>query len=749
MKPADPKVSIIIPVYNGSNYLKDAIDSALAQTYKNIEIIVVNDGSNDKGATEKIAKSYGDKITYYKKENGGVATALNLGIKKMTGEYFSWLSHDDMYKPDRTEKMIRRLSIENDTDKLAIASSFTYFTAISEFSPPRLSDCDPVHPLSYLFLGYINGCSILVPKAIIQNTGLFNEQLPTTQDFDYWFRMLRKNKLIYLDEELTLSRSHEEQGSKAELSVHVKECDELWLSIAQTLSSAEKIKIFGSEFKFYNNLFKFLKENTLYNKAILYMKESAFKIIQENYYSNAYKPEFIDDWSLSLDKSKKTIFFPIFGSFSDRGGLNKLVSMAANRLSEHYNVIIAAFTGMTGGYELNNKITYIHVSTGFSGIDSFEDIVGLFDVSVTIVSHNCSIRGLELIKRVEAQNRAVVAWNHEDYFLPYTDPKFSSIWAIRNGIFSKVDAVMWLTNASGVAYSLSANNGLVIPNFLHFESANNATNDESIHNNIIAIARFDDPRKRISLLLKTYENILSQKKGITLTILGVVDLEMPYSETETIGHALARINTTGDNIKLVGFVNDIERYYANSDIHILPSYGEGFGLTILESAYYGVPTAVFDNSGFDDIINDGKSGIVVPEADVDMLAQRIVRLYDNKTRLLRMKRASREILEKFDENKIIKQWKDLIDKIIYNKTINFPRYKLDEQALRKMLYGFQNSLAKFPDNFDYARFVRLGDERDDLFRENSKLNSELSNVYNSKRWAYISKIAAIKGKLLK
>ena len=83
----NPKVSIIIPVYNGSNYLKEAIDSALEQTYKNIEIIVVNDGSRDNGATEKIVKSYGDRIRYYKKDNGGVSTALNLGIEKMTGEY--------------------------------------------------------------------------------------------------------------------------------------------------------------------------------------------------------------------------------------------------------------------------------------------------------------------------------------------------------------------------------------------------------------------------------------------------------------------------------------------------------------------------------------------------------------------------------------------------------------------------------------------------------------------------------------
>ena len=65
-----PLVSIIIPVYNGSNFLRQAIESALNQTYSNIEIIVVNDGSNDLGKTEEIALSYGSRIKYYKKENG-------------------------------------------------------------------------------------------------------------------------------------------------------------------------------------------------------------------------------------------------------------------------------------------------------------------------------------------------------------------------------------------------------------------------------------------------------------------------------------------------------------------------------------------------------------------------------------------------------------------------------------------------------------------------------------------------------
>ena len=78
-----PLVSIVIPVYNGADYLGEAIDSALKQSYSNCEILVVNDGSTDDGRTEQVALSYGDKIRYFSKENGKVSTALNLGIKEI------------------------------------------------------------------------------------------------------------------------------------------------------------------------------------------------------------------------------------------------------------------------------------------------------------------------------------------------------------------------------------------------------------------------------------------------------------------------------------------------------------------------------------------------------------------------------------------------------------------------------------------------------------------------------------------
>ena len=106
------KVSVIIPVYNGSNFLESAIESVINQTYNNIEIIVVNDGSNDNGKTKKIAEKYLGKIRYFEKPNGGVATALNLGLRLMTGDFFAWLSHDDFYHPDKIQKSVDAINKE-------------------------------------------------------------------------------------------------------------------------------------------------------------------------------------------------------------------------------------------------------------------------------------------------------------------------------------------------------------------------------------------------------------------------------------------------------------------------------------------------------------------------------------------------------------------------------------------------------------------------------------------------------------
>jgi len=183
-----PKVSIVIPVYNGTNYMREAIDSALAQTYPNIEVIVVNDGSTDNGATESVALEYGDKIKYFCKENGGVSSALNYGINQMTGEYFSWLSHDDVYSPDKIQHQIESLATAEEPDAVALCAH--YFIdgdskRLSKHAPQRFEN--GLHFWNEVLFemlknGAFSGCALLLPRKVFDKLGGFNEELRFSQD---------------------------------------------------------------------------------------------------------------------------------------------------------------------------------------------------------------------------------------------------------------------------------------------------------------------------------------------------------------------------------------------------------------------------------------------------------------------------------------------------------------------------------------------------------------------------------------
>ncbi|MBP3571389.1 MAG: glycosyltransferase [Clostridia bacterium] len=241
-----PKISIVIPAYNASNYLAQAIDSALAQTYPNVEIIVVNDGSRDNGATRQVALAYGDKIRYFEKENGGSSSALNMGIANMTGEWFSWLSHDDLYEPNKLETQVRYLNdLETDTRPVWENVLFSGSKLI-DGEGKLIRDYDSrkgeelrrtllafphnghliAEPTVYLF----HGCSCLVHRNVFEAVGTFDEKLRLLNDLDLWFRIYAAGYAIqYIPEALVKGRVHGAQVSKSiGYSYHNPEQDMFW-----------------------------------------------------------------------------------------------------------------------------------------------------------------------------------------------------------------------------------------------------------------------------------------------------------------------------------------------------------------------------------------------------------------------------------------------------------------------------------------------------------------------------------------
>ena len=259
---ADPKVSIVIPVYNGTNYMRAAIDSALAQTWPNTEVIVVNDGSRDEGATDAVARSYGDRIRYVAKPNGGVASALNAGIEAMTGDVFCWLSHDDVHLPEKTARQVEQWERLGRPDCILFSDYRLIDAAGAAITDVRMDHAMlEAKPIYALLRGAVHGCSVFVPRRLFDAVGRFDERLPTTQDYDLWFRMARRFRFRHMPEILILSRWHDEQGSKK--MDHLIEATELWRRMMDGVPAEEQAALEGSQHRFYAATARFLRQNGL------------------------------------------------------------------------------------------------------------------------------------------------------------------------------------------------------------------------------------------------------------------------------------------------------------------------------------------------------------------------------------------------------------------------------------------------------------------------------------------------------
>lgn len=243
-----PLVSIVIPVYNGANYLAQAIDSALAQTYPQVEVIVVNDGSNDDGASYRIAQQYGDKIRYFDKPNGGVSSALNLGIREMKGDYFAWLSHDDFYDSSRIEGDINAI-LQNNNE-----GAFTDIIMIDEFDK-ELSRTNWMPLINSPWVAMQNNgmhfSAITIHKRHIINNGFFDEKNKTAQDVQMTLQALKETDLSKNKHSFTYIRMHEVNKNRHINNYHFQKNDLFYLG--QQIEQSMNFQTFARNLDFKND----------------------------------------------------------------------------------------------------------------------------------------------------------------------------------------------------------------------------------------------------------------------------------------------------------------------------------------------------------------------------------------------------------------------------------------------------------------------------------------------------------------
>lgn len=312
-----PRVSVIIPTFNGQAFLAEAINSVARQKRVNFEIIVVDDGSGQQADVEKICWSFSDlNIRLIRKSNGGVSTALNEGLRVAKGKYIIWLSDDDLQVTGSLARLLKTLEYAD--DNTVAFGDYKLFGPLAVF-PGRVSTWTPRNnrdSLSLLSKGLINGCTVMAPRSLYEKIGPFNSDLRFTQDYDMWLRFANAGvKFLRAPGLICESRQHGHQGAR--VNNLASETIELWSRIGHGI--AKKCKP-GQEMDTVSKLVStkefiansmYLQENgadrlvDIYLKIIEVLTKNARARIR-SYYFNAGKNGTFCFFRVSADCSIRT-----------------------------------------------------------------------------------------------------------------------------------------------------------------------------------------------------------------------------------------------------------------------------------------------------------------------------------------------------------------------------------------------------------------------------------------------------------
>ncbi|MDP1853777.1 MAG: glycosyltransferase [Candidatus Omnitrophota bacterium] len=221
-------ISVIIPTYNRAQYICETIDSVLAQTYKDYEIIVVDDGSTDN--TKELLAKYNGKIQYVYKTNSGVSAARNLGINLSKGEYLAFLDSDDMWLPEKLEKQMGAIN----EDSIGLIHTAKYMI---DAKGKLTGDVRPRYPaknLDDLLNNYHICMSVLVKKDLVKKAGMFDETISGSEDKDLWIRIAKIAKIKFIDDPLIKYRVHSDNTCN--------DCEKIYTGHVKTFEKLRKDK---------------------------------------------------------------------------------------------------------------------------------------------------------------------------------------------------------------------------------------------------------------------------------------------------------------------------------------------------------------------------------------------------------------------------------------------------------------------------------------------------------------------------
>ena len=238
-------VSVVIPVYNSENYLEECLNSVLDQTYENIEIIVIDDGSTD--SSPEILKKYSHRINVISQKNNGLASALNLGINNMNGNWFKWFSPDDVMHPYTIQILVDE--IKNNPSNTIVYSNWEiineYGKILREFNESNYNDLSAFEYNIRLLDGQlINVNTALIPFCFFDKCKIRDLNDPVAIDYDFFLSsaLLHDIKFHHIAKPLIKYRIHSNQLSHKNISKTMEYISDIKSEILSQLDNSLRTK---------------------------------------------------------------------------------------------------------------------------------------------------------------------------------------------------------------------------------------------------------------------------------------------------------------------------------------------------------------------------------------------------------------------------------------------------------------------------------------------------------------------------
>ena len=642
-------ISVIVPVYNVEKYIEKCLKSLVEQTLKNIEIIIVNDGSTDnsKKIISKFAEKYSN-IKYYEKTNGGLSSARNYGIKYANGEYVAFLDSDDYVEKNLYELMYKKALQEN-SDMVECDFIWEYYGKNGEIVKTKKDKRKKFKTLNqYVKNARVVAWNKLIKKQIIDD---FNIRFPEGliyEDIEFFYKLFpHLNKISYVN----IYGIHYVQRNGSILNSNPEKIGDIFKILDNVIKYYRDLDIYENEMKYRYR--RILLGSSM--KRILKIKD---KKLKKNFFLKTLK-----SLNMKQKNEKKSIVFGI--TKLDIGGAERVLVDIINNISDKFNITV--FTIYSGGIlekELNHNVKIVSLYQNQNRVLPLYILLNSRKIYNKFIKNNFDIEVAFLegpITRIfrfkNKKSVRKIAWVHNDITKVFgNDIKAKIKKKLDKSVYKNYDEIVFVSNENKNSFkNLYGNIGkqIVIYNYLDKNRIieKSKENKEILKKEetpiFVTVARLTK-QKGIDRLIKVHKRIIDD--GIKHKIYVIGD----GVEKDKLKKLIKQFKIEKSFI-LLGKKENPYCYIKSADYFCLLSLYEGYGMVIEEAKIFNKPILITKTAAVE-AVRDYENSLIIENNEED--------IYDKLKKVLLKKIDIKRNIDRtncYDNSYILNEIQNLFD----------------------------------------------------------------------------------------